>query len=107
MNKFYTGVGSREITSEEFNLIRSISNFLSGKFCLRSGKALGSDTAFEVGVSESPFPNNKEIYIPWRNFKGNEIKGECLVLSTLGKENETLEYERSYIQPLINCLKVP
>lgn len=35
-------------------------------FTLRSGGADGADSAFESGAGD-----NKEIYLPWKNFNGN------------------------------------
>ena len=49
-------------------------------YVLRSGKAPGSDSAFESGVHEAGLPQQKEIYIPWSGFKGNEFPGEVIVL---------------------------
>lgn len=79
---FYTGVGSRSITDEEWDLMEGIAKWLSNcGFSLRSGKAEGSDSAFESGVEESKNKDNKEIYIPWENFKGgNEFGGTIIAL---------------------------
>ena len=47
---YYTGVGSRNITSEERELIIEIAKFLGYKgFILRSGKANCADCAFALG----------------------------------------------------------
>lgn len=79
---FYTGVGSRDISEEEWALMVGIGKWLSNLgFKLRSGKAEGSDSAFETGVQESENPTNKEIYVPWENFKGNQIPGDVIVLA--------------------------
>lgn len=80
--KYYTGVGSRDVSEEEWNLMVGIGKWLANKgYWLRSGKAEGSDSAFEFGVSQSDNINNKEIYIPWSTFKGNQLEGEVIVLS--------------------------
>lgn len=78
---FYTGVGSRNITDDEWNLMESVAKWLSNQgYILRSGKAEGADSAFENGVFLSDSPDNKEIYIPWKDFKGNKIPGETIAL---------------------------
>ena len=77
---FYTGVGSRDISDEEWDTMVSVAKWLAQWLKLRSGKAGGSDSAFEYGVSLSDYPDNKEIYIPWPKFEGNEIQGEKICL---------------------------
>lgn len=77
---FYTGVGSRDVSEEEWDTMVGIAEWLAKSFKLRSGKAEGSDSAFEYGVSISGFPSNKEIYIPWPKFEGNQIPGEKICL---------------------------
>lgn len=65
--KYFTGVGSRSVDEEGYNLLFSASQFLSLQgYILRSGAAEGSDTAAELGVYE--VNGAKEIYIPWKGF---------------------------------------
>ena len=102
---FYTGVGSRDITDEEWDTITGIAKWLATWFKLRSGKAAGADSAFEYGVSLSKFPDNKEIYIPWPKFEGNEIAGEKISLDRPDSVNYalTLQYAKE-IHPAFDKL---
>lgn len=63
---YYAGIGSRETPQEFLDLFTKVAKYLSTKDCvLRSGGAKGSDKAFELGAT------NKEIYLPWKGFEGN------------------------------------
>lgn len=67
MNKYYTGVGSRETPSDICRIMSEISGYLERQeYILRSGGANGADIAFEVGVKAL-----KEIYLPWPGFNNN------------------------------------
>lgn len=67
MNKYYTGVGSRETPLEIIELIKIIARKLSLMgYILRSGGADGSDNAFEIGCDV--VNGKKDIYLPWRGF---------------------------------------
>lgn len=51
--RFYTGVGSRETPETKMNLMTRLAKVLEGKgYILRSGGAIGADTAFENGATE-------------------------------------------------------
>ena len=64
---YYAGIGARETPKEFLDLFTKVAEYLSRKGCiLRSGGANGSDKAFELGAI------NKEIYLPWRGFEGND-----------------------------------
>lgn len=68
MNKIYTGIGSRDVTEEEFSMMTHLAVTLGDVgFTLRSGGAKGADTAFELGCAES-VGGLAEIYIPWKGF---------------------------------------
>lgn len=61
----YAGIGSRRISEEESNYIRTLSKtFSSYDFTLYSGHAEGADLAFESGSS------NSVIWLPWDGFNG-------------------------------------
>lgn len=63
---YYTGIGSRKTPEEIKTTIEHIATKLQQVgYILRSGGADGADTFFEQKVQ------NKEIYLPWRNFNGN------------------------------------
>lgn len=103
---FYTGVGSRDITDEEWDNIESVAKWLAQWFVMRSGKAHGSDSAFESGVDLSEHKDRKEIYIPWAGFEGNEIPGEVIPLDRPDSVNFaiTLKYARE-IHPAFDRMK--
>lgn len=65
MEKFYAGIGSREIPSNVHKLINKISKRLcEDGYTLRSGGANGADTAFEE------YSNRSNIYLPYDRFNG-------------------------------------
>lgn len=65
--KFYAGIGSRETPLEIKDKIKIIVEYLNKlDYIMRSGGAPGADTFFEE------YAINKEIYLPWRNFNGND-----------------------------------
>lgn len=70
--KFYTGIGSRQTPSNILNYMFQLASQLETnyKYVLRSGAALGADTAFEDGSKVN------EIYIPWIGF--NNHKEICI-----------------------------
>ena len=63
MNKFYTGVGSRSTPPHIMEVMTNLAKKLAlDGWTLRSGGALGADSAFEYGVSL--VGGQKEIYRP-------------------------------------------
>ena len=71
MNKFYTGVGSRDIPCQIAELIVLIASKMAQKgYILRSGGADGSDSKFEEGCDLVSGP--KEIYLPWKGFNNSK-----------------------------------
>lgn len=76
---FFTGIGSTEVTEDEFSLMKMLASVISVTFRIgvRSGRAPGSDQAFQAGVEYSNHKcslNNLplaplEIYLPWRKFE--------------------------------------
>jgi hypothetical protein len=59
-NKIYAGVGSRKTPREVCTEMTSIAEFLEERgYLLRSGSAIGADTAFESGVT---YENHQEIW---------------------------------------------
>lgn len=72
MSKTYTGIGSRDISEEELDLLVSIAEKLAYTgWKLRSGGAEGADTAFEKGCAGGE--GQAEIFIPWKGF-GTKIE---------------------------------
>jgi len=72
MNKFYTGVGSRDTPQNILKLMTIVACELEKyDYVLRSGGAAGADSAFEAGVKDNAM---KEIYIPWKGFNDSRSK---------------------------------
>ena len=67
--KFYSGIGSRE-TPESLKptIERVVKRLNELDYTLRSGGADGADKFFEEHAA------SKEIFLPWKNFNGNESK---------------------------------
>lgn len=69
--KFYTGIGSRKTPESILNTMTEIAQYFeNNNFILRSGGAIGADTAFELGSK------NKEI------FKPEQCNDEALLLAS-------------------------
>lgn len=69
--RFYAGIGSRETPPHILKHMQGLGRrFAASGYVLRSGGADGADKAFEAGCDE--LSGNKEIYLPWRFFNGNE-----------------------------------
>lgn len=65
-NKYYSGVGSRETPLAVLILMAKFANIMERKgYILRSGCAIGADSAFEFGLENHL---NSEIYIPYKGF---------------------------------------
>lgn len=75
MEKYYTGVGSRETPAPIFEMMVELGSKLASKgWTLRSGGAKGADAAFEQGmfqcVGEGPYSwTPAEIYLPWSGYE--------------------------------------
>jgi hypothetical protein len=69
MYKTYAGIGSRKTPLNQLNAMTKLASLLENKgYTLRSGGADGADKAFETGVKDE---RNKEIFLPWKGFNGN------------------------------------
>jgi len=66
--KAYAGIGSRQISDNESEIIRSISNRMAALgYWLYSGNAQGADNAFQKGCQ------NKGIsFLPWPNYNSDQ-----------------------------------
>ncbi len=63
----YTGIGSRDTPSGICGIMTNVATKLHDMgMILRSGAAVGADTAFENGVVDNSL---KEIYLPWPGFE--------------------------------------
>lgn len=64
---YYTGIGSRRTPEDICDLMTKTARYLYFKgYTLRSGGAIGADSAFEIGAGEK-----KEIFLPWKGFNDN------------------------------------
>lgn len=89
MNKYYTGIGSRETPKETLDLMREYSRIMALKgWSFRSGGADGADTAFSDGwldaSNKAEIPNG-EVYLPWDGFN-NLRKGNTNCVLVTDKE---------------------
>lgn len=67
---YYTGVGSRETPESVLSEMTRIAIALRIKgLKMRSGKAPGADTAFEIGAG-----TEKQIFVPWDGFQGGRLE---------------------------------
>lgn len=81
---YYTGIGSRNIPDEVIGVMEDAAYRLAKMgWVLRSGKADGSDAAFQRGMQRYAkdvglnFSQHlAEIYIPWGKFKGGSGLGD-------------------------------
>ncbi len=72
MTKYWTGVGSREVSEDIAALQVRIGEVMASKgYTLRSGAAQGSDFNFHQGVFNGN-PLLSEIWIPWNGFMKDE-----------------------------------
>lgn len=63
--QFYAGIGSRETPADILAIMTRVARALDRLgWGLRSGGALGADTAFESGCDSG----RKEIYLPWPGY---------------------------------------
>lgn len=68
---YYAGIGSRKTPPELVELMENLGTYLARKgHILRSGRAEGTDQAFERGCDI--VGGLKEIYLPWRGFQGSD-----------------------------------
>lgn len=64
--RYYVGIGSRKTPQNVCDAMTKLAVKLDSiGFTLRSGGATGADIAFERGTS------NKEIFLPWKSYNGN------------------------------------
>lgn len=67
MNKLYVGIGARDCSEPYLTIMYNIGATLAQQgWTLRSGGAIGADTAFQKGCESTN--GIKEIYIPWNSY---------------------------------------
>lgn len=109
MNKYFTGVGSRETPTEILALMRKYSRIMTLKgWSFRSGGADGADTAFAQGwcdaYAEDDSVPNGEIYLPWNRFNSHYKEGVNCVLVTDRKIIERAQDFLKEIHPAFSKL---
>ncbi len=68
MSKYYAGIGSRKTPPEMMSLMTDLAARLEEQgWILRSGGAIGADSAFQLGVKD---PDNQRIYTTNSNRRG-------------------------------------
>ncbi len=81
---YYAGIGSRETPEAILNAFEKLGEKLGEMgFILRSGRAPGADSYFEMGANK--IGAETEIYIPWKNFPKDSplAKNPAIALETL------------------------
>ena len=77
---YYTGIGSRETPQDILLMMRMLGSKLArAGHVLRSGGAIGADSAFERGARSTGIPGTCEIFLPWKGFNNNpsELNTVC------------------------------
>ena len=102
MNKYFTGVGSRETPTEILALMRNYSRIMTLKgWSFRSGGADGADTAFAQGwcdaYAEDDSVPNGEIYLPWNGFNYLNNRSINCVLVT---DKEIIEQAQNFLKDI-------
>jgi hypothetical protein len=83
MDKWYAGIGSRETPEEiQLQMFQLAHELAHRDYWLRSGGALGADTAFENGAA-----NRKCIYLPWDGFQRHCHNGTTVMVHGPELEN--------------------
>lgn len=69
---YYTGVGSRKTPRKIQSIMTNIATHLERfDYILRSGGAVGADTAFAMGAG-----SKKQIFVPWSGYNGHKKEFE-------------------------------
>ena len=76
----YAGIGSRETPADVISLMTRLAERLARMgWVLRSGGALGTDSAFEAGAAKID-TSLIEVYIPWEGFEGKRPNGYTMLV---------------------------
>lgn len=101
--RVYTGIGSRDVPEDVYKLLQALGRKLATRgYALRSGGAMGCDTAFYEGCKE--VGGMSTIFVPWSGF--NNLFGENIV--SLSDMPQSLvyraEWEARQIHPVFDRL---
>ena len=95
--KFYAGIGSRETPLDvQYSMVKIAQQLGEQGYTLRTGGALGADTAFMTGAMSGNFPI--KVYLPSSWFLGlkHNPKNGFFDSSTAPTWNEALELVNKY-----------
>lgn len=90
---YYAGIGARHTPEPILKCFTQLASYLGYEgFTLRSGRACGADTAFELGASYASAP--QEIYLPWKGFpKDSMLSGRPgILLDDLSQSYQQIVY---------------
>jgi len=91
-HKKYAGCGARSTPKKQLKAMAEISSSLSDQgWMLRSGAAIGADSAFEEGCTGA-----KEIYIPWEGYNGRRSRSSMDKGVYVGATALTIEHAMRY-----------
>lgn len=94
--KYWTGVGSREVTPEIKELQISVGERMAKLgYILLSGGAAGSDDNFHEGVCNID-PSLAEIYLPWGCFRRDERTFSTIGSVFIVPDNKDFDIARQY-----------
>jgi len=104
---YYAGIGSRQTPN---NILKLMTNYAIKlrelNYILRSGGAVGADTAFERGAGKE-----KEIYLPWKGFNKHTSRYYNITKSAFelaSKYHPYWDYLKPSVQKLMarNCYQI-
>lgn len=89
----YAGIGTRDITVDDMNVIKTVSAYLSEKgIVCYSGNADGSDNIFQFNSN-----SNCVVYLPWKGFNdANSDSKKSIEAIVCGDTKEGLESVDKY-----------
>ena len=97
---YYAGIGSRSTPDNVLGIMEKLGIVLAKKgFILRSGGADGADKAFEKGCDLAS--GQKEIYLPWKGFNGNNSSLYTFLYYRISKTNLVINGNKSTFEHLI------
>lgn len=96
MSIYYTGIGARKTPKKILKLMKKVGFYMASKnIILRSGGAIGADSAFQDGCQkwcnkyDTPYKDKQLIILPWNKFNNNISNVE----NGITLENHWLSYD--------------
>lgn len=100
---YYSGIGARTTPPDKLN--RCIGwgyRLAKWGLTLRSGGAVGADTAFETGCDKANGAN--EIYLPWKNFNGSNSNLHYISIEAFETAEEIYGANWQHLKPSVQKL---